>query len=147
MPKINWGRLIIGGLIATVICFLSDGLLHEKIVGDDWEAVYDNLRAVAPSTEHRSALFYFLVFELGRGLLAILVYVLMRPFYNPGPKTAVMAGVATWVVYSLTGPAQFIPLGFYSNSLWMKTAAFQLVTSIIAAVAAAAIYKDIRGNA
>jgi hypothetical protein len=126
---------------------LSDGLLHEKFVGEDWEAVYDNLRAVAPSTEHRSALFYFLVFELGRGFLAILVYVLMRPFFNPGPKTAVLAGIVAWLAFSLTGPAQFIPLGFYSHSLWIKTGAFQLVTSIIAAVAAAAIYKDARGDA
>ena len=144
MPGINWNRLLIGGLIATVICFLSDGLLHEKVVGADWEAVYDNLRAVSPSREHRSALFYFLVFELGRGFLAIFVYVLMRPFYNPGPKTAVLAGVVMWLVSSLTGPAQFIPLGFYSHSLWMKVGAFQLVTSIVAAVAAAAIYKDAR---
>ncbi len=33
MPEINWARLIIGGSIATVICFLSDGLLHEKWLG------------------------------------------------------------------------------------------------------------------
>lgn len=144
MPKINWNRLVIGGLIATVICFLSDGLLHEKIVGEDWKAVYAALRAVAPTEEHSSAMLYFVVFELGRGFLAIFVYVLMRPFYNPGPKTAVMAGVVTWLVCSLTGPAQFIPLGFYSHALWMKVGAFQLVTSILAAVAAAAIYKDAR---
>ena len=142
MHKINWNRLIIGGLIATVICFLSDGLLHEKIVGEDWKAVYAALGAVAPSEEHPSAMVYFLIFELGRGFLAIFLYVLMRPFYNPGPKTAVIAGVVTWLVCSLTGPAQFIPLGFYSHPLWMKVGAFQLVTSILAAVAAAAIYKD-----
>jgi hypothetical protein len=47
-----------------------------------------------------------------------------------------------WIAFSLTGPAQFIPLGFYSNALWMKVGAFQLVTSIVAAIAAAALYKD-----
>ena len=146
MSKINWNRLLIGGFIAAVICFLSDGFLHERIVDADWKAVYDNLRAVAPTTEHSSALLYFIVFELGRGFLAILVYVLMRPFFNPGPKTAVLAGIITWLAFSLTGPAQFIPLGFYSNSLWMKVGAYQLVTSMIAAIAAAAVYKDARGD-
>lgn len=146
MPKINWNRLLLGGFIAAVICFLSDGFLHEKIVGEDWEAVYTALRTVAPGREHSSALLYFVVFELGRGFLAILVYVLMRPFYNPGPKTAVLAGVVTWLAFSLTGPAQFIPLGFYSHALWLKVGAFQFVTSILAAVAAAAIYKDAQGD-
>jgi len=146
MAKINWNRLLIGGFIASVICFLSDGFLHEKILGADWKAVYENLRAVAPTEEHSTALLYFVVFELGRGFLAVLVYALMRPFFNPGPKTAVLAGLIAWMAFSLTGPAQFIPLGFYSNALWMKVGAFQLVTSIIAAIAAAAVYKDARGN-
>jgi hypothetical protein len=66
----------------------------------------------------------------------------MRPTCKPGPKTAAWAGLIVWIAFSLTGPAQFIPLGFYSNALWMKVGAFQLVTSIVAAIAAAALYKD-----
>ena len=66
----------------------------------------------------------------------------MRPFFSPGPKTAALAGVVAWFAFSLTGPAQFIPLGFYSQALWAKVAAFQLVTSIVAAIAGAAIYKE-----
>jgi hypothetical protein len=142
MSRINWNRLLIGGLIATAICFLSDGLLHEKLLGADWEAVFHNLRTATPAEEQTSAMAYFLVFELGRGFVAILVYVLMRPFFQPGPKTAALAGLVTWFAFSLTGPAQFIPLGFYSHALWMKAGAFQLVTSIVAAIAAAAVYKD-----
>ena len=142
MPRINWNRLLIGGLIATVICFVSDGLLHEKLVGAEWKAVYDNLRAAAPSEEQASHMLYFLLFEIGRGLVGILVYVLMRPFSRPGPKTAALAGLVTWFAFSLTGPAQFIPLGFYSHALWMKVGGFQLVTSIVATIAGAAVYKD-----
>ncbi|HKO96308.1 MAG TPA: hypothetical protein VJU86_04915 [Pyrinomonadaceae bacterium] len=146
MPRINWNRLLIGVFIVTIICFLSDGLLHEKLVGADWKAVYDNLGARTPSEEHSSALIYFLVLEVGRGFIAMLTYVLMRPFFSPGPKTAVLAGLVTWVAFSLTGPAQFIPLGFYSNALWMKVGAFQLVTSILGAIAGAAVYKDAQSD-
>ena len=70
------------------------------------------------------------------------LYVLLRDCCKPGPKTAAWAGFVAWLAFSLTGPAQFIPLNFYSNALWMKVGAFQLVTSIIAAIAGAAIYKD-----
>jgi hypothetical protein len=146
MPRVNWTRFLIGGLIATVICFVSDGILHEKLLSADWNALFDNLRAARPSGEHSSALLYFIVLEVGRGYLSLLLYVLMRPFCRPGPKTAMLAGLVAWLAFSLTGPAQFIPLGLYSNALWLKAGGFQLLTSIIGAVAGAAVYRDTNAN-
>ena len=139
--SINWGRFFIGGIIASVICFVTDGLLHTMVVGADWKAVYAAIGANTP-TENPSSMVYFAVFELGRGFISMLLYVLMRPTCKPGPKTAAWAGLTAWIAFSLTGPAQFIPLQFYSNALWMKVGAFQFVTSIVAAIAGAAIYKD-----
>jgi len=141
MTRINWLRLIIGGLIVSVICFLTDGFFHERVVATDWSAVY---RALGVAEPHHDAtgLIYFAIFELGRGFAAILVYVLMRPFFRPGPKTAVLAGVVTWLAFSVTGPAQFVPLGFYSQPLWIKVAGFQLVTTLIGVLVGAALYKD-----
>jgi hypothetical protein len=141
MPRINWVRLIVGGVIATLILFLTDGFFHERIVSADWKAVHDNLRI--PEGKHSAlGVLYFLIFELGRGLIAMFLYVLMRPHFRPGPKTGALAGVVAWIAFSVTGPAQFIPLGFFSNALWIKVAAFQLVTSVLAAIVGAAIYKD-----
>ena len=141
MSDINWGRFIVGGVIASIIVFVTDGLLHESILGSDWKAVYDNLGAASPG--HNSFhMIYFVIFELGRGFGSMFLYVLMRRLYKPGPTTAALAGVAAWIAFSLTGPAQFIPLGFYSNALWLKVTAFQLVTSIVASIAGAAVYKD-----
>jgi hypothetical protein len=142
MQRINWTRLFLGGLIAAVICFLSDGFLHERLVAAEWKSVYDNLRVPNPPEDHTIALFYFGVFEIGRGFLSMFLYVLMRPLFRPGPKTAALAALVAWFAFSLTGPAQFIPLGFYSHALWLKVGAFQLVTSIVAAIAGAALYKD-----
>ena len=138
---INWIRLIIGGLIASVILFVTDGFFHEKGVAADWAAVYQGLNATPPG--HNSmALAYFAIFELGRGFGSLALYVLLRPCCKPGPKTAVIAGIVAWLAFSLTGPAQFIPLGFFSNALWLKVGAFQLITSVIAAIAGAWVYKD-----
>lgn len=141
MSRINWGRVTSGGLIAALIAFLTDGFLHEKLLGSDWKAVYDGLRTTPP--DHGSmGLVYFAVFELGRGLLSIFLYAALRSHLGPGPRTAAWAGVAAWAAFSITGPAQFIPLGFFSNALWVKVAAFQLVTSILAAIAGAAPYRE-----
>ena len=141
MSKINWVRLIIGGVIAALILFVTDGVFHENVVNADWKALHDSLGI--PEGKHSAlGVLYFLVFELGRGLVAMFLYVLMRPHFKPGPKTAALAGVVAWIAFSVTGPAQFIPLGFFSNALWIKVAVFQLVTSILAAIAGAAVYKD-----
>lgn len=141
MSRINWVRLFIGGLVASVIAFLTDGLFHERVVGADWMAVYHAL-GVSEPRHNAMGLAYFAIFELGRGFISILLYVLMRPFRKPGPKTAALAGIVAWIAFSVTGPAQFIPLGFFSHALWIKVAAFQFVTTIVAAVAGAFLYKD-----
>ena len=141
MSRINWVRLFLGGVIAAAVAFFTDGLFHERVVGADWKAVYGNLGIAQP--HHSGAgIPYFAVFELGRGLVSMFLYTMMRPHFRPGPKTAALAGVVAWLAFSITGPAQFIPLGFYSNVLWLKVAAFQLVTSIAAAVAGAALYRE-----
>jgi hypothetical protein len=141
MARINWGRLILGGLIAGIILFVTDGFIHEKIAREDWMALYDALRTTPPEP-HGLSMAYFAVFELGRGFIAMMFYATMRAYFGAGPKTAVLAGIVAWIAFSLTGPAQFIPLGFYSNALWLKVGALHLVTTIIATIAGAALYKD-----
>jgi hypothetical protein len=141
MANINWGRLIVGSLIAAIIMFVTDGFIHETIAKADWRAVYEGLRAAEPEP-HGTSMVYFAVFELGRGFIAMMFYVTMRAFFGAGPKTAVLAGIVGWIAFSLTGPAQFIPLGFFSTALWLKVGAIQLIISIVATIAGAALYKD-----
>ena len=141
MARINWSRLFLGSLIAAIIMFVSDGLIHETILKADWQAVYAGLRATEPEG-HGSNMVYFALFELGRAFTAMMFYATMRAFFGAGPKTAVLAGVIGWIAFSLTGPVQFIPLGFFSNALWLKIAVIHLIVSIIATIAGAALYKD-----
>ena len=141
MARINWGRLVLGGLVAAIIMFVTDGFIHGQIVDADWKAVYAGLRAAEPEP-HGAGMVYFGLFELGRGLIAMLFYATMRTHFGAGPKTAFLAGIASWIAFSLTGPAQFIPLGFFSTALWIKVGALHLITSIIATIAGAALYKD-----
>ena len=141
MARINWGRLILGSLIAAVILFVTDGFIHEKLARTDWMAVYDGLSA-RPPEPHGTSMAYFAFFELGRGFIAMMFYATMRAYFGAGPKTAVLAGIVAWIAFSITGPAQFIPLGFYSTALWLKVGVLHLITSIIATIAGAALYKD-----
>ncbi len=141
MKKLNWPRFVVCGIVAAAIFFLSDGLMHEQVLSSDWRDVYLNISAIEPE-HHGSSMLYFMIFELGRGTLAMFLYVLMRAYWGAGPRTAALAGVAVWIAFSVTGPAQFIPLGFFTVQLWLKVAGFQLITSILGTLAGAALYKD-----
>jgi hypothetical protein len=141
MSKINWSRLIAGSLIAAIIMFVTDGFIHEFLVKADWRALFVALGTREPES-HGANLVYFAVFELGRAFTAMMFYVTMRAFFGAGPKTAVLAGIVGWIAFSLTGPVQFIPLGFFSNALWLKVGALHLIVSIVATIAGAALYKD-----
>jgi hypothetical protein len=143
MPGISWGRLIGGTIIAAFIMFFADGFFHETVVKADWKALYTALGANEP-TGHGSSMLYFGIFELGRAFTAMFLYALMRTPLGPGPKTAALAGIVGWIAFSLTGPAQFIPLGFFSNALWLKVGAFHLVVSILATLAGAFMYRERR---
>jgi hypothetical protein len=142
VSKVNWWRVLLGGLVATVICFVTDGLMHNFIVEQDWAALMVTLGLQERPHEHGPALISFLDFELGRGLGVAFLYAMMRARYGPGPKTAVWAGIVIWLICSVSGPAQFIPLGFFSHALWLKAGAVHLVTTLAAALAGAALYRE-----
>lgn len=142
MTNMNWTRFVIGGLIASVLLFVSDGFLHEQVFKQYWNYLYYGLGTAPPQAENALSMVYFFIFELGRGFGAMFIYVLLRPFHGPGPKTAVLAAIAAWLAFSVTAPAEFIPLGFYGRRLWVMVAAAQLVTSILTNLLAAWIYKD-----
>lgn len=134
---IRWDRLILGALIAGAICLASDGFLHQKLLTAQWQA----LQAANGTQVHEHggwAVLYFVVYELGRGSLPLFSYALMRPRFGAGPKTAAWAGVVSWLAFSVAAPAQFIPIGYFSNELWILAGAYQLVVSVAAAIAGAA---------
>ena len=96
MKSIHWPRLLLGALIAAAILFVSDGFLHQRLINDLWQALIATLGVTI--REHAGwTMFYFVVFELGRGLVTLFVYALMRPRLGAGPLTAVWAGVVDQV--------------------------------------------------
>jgi hypothetical protein len=84
MYQINWVRVLVGGLVASVILFLTDGFLHERLALGLWQAVYADL-GVAEPKHNAYALIYFAIFELGRGFVSIYLYALMRSCCGAGP--------------------------------------------------------------
>ena len=91
MNDVHWGKFVLGALIVTAVCFISDGFLHQRLIHDQWLELSAQLGITI--RDHAGwKMVYFVVFEAGRGFLTMYVYVLLRPRLGASAKTAAFAG-------------------------------------------------------
>ena len=138
MGKINYGRVVLGGVVAGVVLLLMD-FVGMQIIGFDWEAwaVERNLTMPPMAT--------WIVMDVLYGILLVWLYAAIRPRFGPGVRTAVMAAVWGWIFFSIT---QWAPtaMGLWPmNTYWMM-AAWGLVQLTAAVVAGAWVYKEDGGQ-
>lgn len=140
MGNVNYGRLIAGALLAGVLYFIADGTIHGAILGKYHMAAVAGL--AKPFTPDNTAYFYFAVFDLGKGLVAMLIYAAARVPCGPGVKTAVVAGLIAWLATEVLPSIEWMPFPFYEKSFFLKVIALELVPMVIGAILGAWIYKD-----
>jgi hypothetical protein len=140
MDQINTTRLLIGALIAGVIYFILDGVIHGAILGPEHEAVIVN--AGKQVENDPTAYGYFALFDFGKGLVAMLFYVMARARLGAGPVTAVWAGVFAWFAVEVLPALAQMPFPFYGKWFFVKVMALELVPMIAGAVAGAWVYRE-----
>src|SRR5882724_7272885 len=92
MGKINWTRVILGGLVAGVIINVFEIALNGVVLAKDMEAAISALgRRMGGARLAMFIAWGFLV-----GIFAIWLYAGIRPRYGAGPKAALCAGSAVW---------------------------------------------------
>src|SRR5205809_121700 len=99
MGKINWGRVIVGGLLAGVVLNAFDYVYYGVVMKSDMAAAMQALGKQPQAIDALVPWFIFLDFIYGIGLLW--VYAAIRPRFGAGPKTGVIAGVAVWFFIAL----------------------------------------------
>ena len=119
MGNVNYGRLIAGAVVAAVFYFLCDGFIHGAMLGRyHMEAI---AHAGYPLTADNTAFVYFGLFDLGKGLVTMLIYVAARVPCKPGPKTAVVAGLIAWLAIEVLPSISWMPF-------WARPSRFRQLT-------------------
>jgi hypothetical protein len=137
MGRINWGRVLLCGLVAGLVWTLLSSVLT-TFVGYDFVAAVPGGRLSAP----RVGLVVFLfIVNLVMGIWAMWLYAAIRPGYGPGPKTAAVAGFSWWVISSLID-ATWGTFGFVPPKVLLAPMAASLPALIVAAVVGAWRYKE-----
>jgi len=139
MGKINYGRVILGGLLAGAVITIGELILNGLFVGDQWRAFLEEHNASADSP---GAMAMYVVMNFIVGLAIVWLYAAVRPRFGEGPKTAIIAGVFVWLVLWVLGIAGMgvsfeIPAGLVAISL-----TWGLVEIVLAALTGGWVYNE-----
>ena len=142
MTKINTSRLLLGALLAGIVYFICDGIIHSAILASDYEAAMRKL-GINPEHEHDPMSFVFFgVFDFLKGLVAMLFYVMARTRFGAGPKTAAIAGVVAWLACEVTPAVAAMPFPFFPKTHYLTLIALELIPMILGAIAGAWAYRE-----
>ena len=139
MKGINFGRVILGGIVAGILINISEFLLNEKVLKNDWDAA---LKAMGKSMSGDSAILVWVLYGFVLGIAAVWLYAAIRPRYGAGAGTAARAGLAVWFFQSLLPTVAQANLALFPRNILMTSTIWALVELIIATVLGAWLYRE-----
>jgi hypothetical protein len=140
MGKINLGRVVLGGLLASVVLLVFEFVLNGPIVGDQWTAAMESLNRTAP--EGAGVMIAYVLWNFLLGIALVWLYAAVRPRFGPGPKTAVITGLAVWFVVWFLGFGGTVIGGLYPTNLVAIIVIWELFEVPIATLAGAWFYQE-----
>lgn len=140
MGKINWKKLVLGGLVAGIIIDVVEGILEGVVLGPEWREAMQALGHPLRETGGNMALHVLLGFAYG--LSALWIYVAIRPRFGAGPKTALYAGLAVWALGNLLPSVNWGPRGLVPGHLFVIAVVVGLVEIVAATEAGAWLYRE-----
>jgi hypothetical protein len=140
MSKMNFRRWLLAGLVAGVISdvfgFLIDGIWLKPA----WQS---GMRSLGLSGFTPSAWAWFNVLGVINGLLALWIYVSIRPRFGPGVNTAFKTAIVVWIIGSLIPKLTFMVFGgLFSHQLAAYVTLGSFIQTVVGVIAGAALYKE-----
>jgi hypothetical protein len=136
----NIARIVVGGIVAGIICFVGDGVVHGVLLQPIWLDIAGTLKL--PPGDPGGSFAYYALYDLAKGFASVALYAAIRPRFGAGPRTAIIAGLATWALCIPLPLLGLLPSHFFGRKfalLWSIYGAFPVV---IGAVAGTALYKE-----
>jgi len=140
MGKINWGRVVLGGLLAGLVLNIVDFLTYGVWLKPDMAAAMTTLGKSPAAMDSAIPLWVALDFVSGIGL--VWVYAAIRPRFGAGVKTAVIAGLAVWFFVGLVHQIGESPMGLMPQRLMTIGTCVALISIPLATVVGAYVYKE-----
>lgn len=137
MGRINYGRVVLGGLLAGLIANAGEWLFHAMFGA----AIEQRMTAMGinfgPNAIVGFIVIYFIV-----GIIGVWLYAGVRPRFGPGVRTAVMVAVAVWAIGPAVGNAAMKAMDLLTVQQAVTGAVWSLVQWVVAIVAGAWLYRE-----
>ena len=148
MGKINWGRVVLCGLLAGAVWGVLFAIAL-PLVGRDFLAALPGGHDIPPflpgghhipgTSPGLRGMVFITPFVLG--ISGMWLYAAIRPCYGPGPKTAAVAGFALWFFGSWVD-AIWAAFGAVQLGVLVGPVAAALPIALVGAVVGAWPYKE-----
>jgi len=140
MGKINYGRVILGGIVGGLVAGFLDWFLNGVLMGQQWD---DAMKSLNRQNAFSGAFLYclFLVYIVG-GILLVWLYAAMRPRFGAGVRTAVYTGLIIWALGGLLPNIMNAVMGLYTTRLTFYSTLAGMVELVVGAIVGASLYKE-----
>lgn len=138
MGKINFRRVLAGGLVAGAIMIAGELIVHGGLLGDRWVAALEPLNIeISPLAGFTWSLGAFMA-----GIVALWIYAAIRPRFGAGPTTALKAATAIWVVVYLYPCIGMMGTPPFPRGLIAIAAVWGFVEVTLAVMVGAWLYRE-----
>jgi hypothetical protein len=139
MQGIRLDKVVIAGLAAGVVMNILDFVIQGMIMADRWgEALAAIGRDAMPPP---TAAMGWIVIDFLYGLLLAFAYAAVRPRFDAGPRSAVVAGLIVWLA-SYMAFVGIATMGFLPTDLVATMGPISLIVSMAGAFTAGKLYKE-----
>src|SRR5262245_48562139 len=137
--RINWSRVLIGGLVAGLIINISGITLAHAVFGEEYVHSLTAKMVKRPQwqvmAQHLGMRFWF-------GIVGVFLYAAIRPRFGPGPKTAIIAGLTLLFSVGFVMTNSLYSLGVLYGSNLAIGVVWTTCEFIVAMLVGAWIYRE-----
>ena len=138
MGRINWGRVLLGGIVAGIIINACEYVVNGVLLARDWAAAMQALGHPIPTNATGGFIFWgFMV-----GITSVASYAVARPRFGPGPKTAIVSAMGYWVIGYLLPNVSLALMAIFPVRLLNIGVLVGFVEIIVGTLAGAWLYKE-----
>ena len=141
MRAINYGRVLLGGIVGGIVANAGDFVINAFIMADHMRQMAQRLNLNWNVVNSPAVGVTWMVVDFIYATLIVWTYAAIRPRFGPGPATAVKAGlvICLAVTVILFG---FMQMGFFTPIAFAQSSALSAVNAVLTSLAGAWMYRE-----
>ena len=142
MGKINKQRVVVGGIAAGLTAFVLTGVVNGGVIAGQLQTWVQAMGGALHPPAAPLPMALWALMSLLLGFAGVWLYAAIRPRFGAGPRTALLAGVALWVMNKLAVGFDFAALGIFPLPLLLALQIGGLAALLGGVMVGARLYRD-----